>query len=370
MSDGTKEDRAKRAVIEALRKHSENRGTATGSAPPQPPAMFKEEEEVIPKPNQMLISERLKELGVKLRIPKQYDCLVTVHPDEEFEDWGAYIPEYDVNYIWEPSFLYDMIMGLEMGDNIFIGGPTGTGKTMASRNLAAIRNKPWFRISGREDMTNDDMIGNMAVKQGEDGVETPFILGPLPEAMLAGADLCVDEPTQIPPAIAMSLQAPLEGMPLLITLGNDDFKDRQVVPSENFRIICCDNTTGTGDETGLYGGCKVWNIATLDRFGTAVWLDYLKKRDELRMLKGIFPELTDELAGKLLTFAASIRKGHVEGDLQLTLSARSLINITKKALCYRDPARAVRLGLFNKFGNDAEKQAVSSFFYDAFAVNL
>jgi cobaltochelatase CobS len=366
MSDN---DKLASQVVDAIRKaHTGN--TVTPEAKGE--SMFEESAEAaVLDENQMLLSTRMKELGASgFKIPKGKDIPITVYPDDHWGEYASFIPKFDENYIWDTDLLIDFLRALERGDNIFISGPTGTGKTMGSRNLAALRNKPWIRINGHEEMTGDEITGTMAVVQGDNGVETPFVPGALTVAMMSGADFCLDEPTQIPPSVAMVLQAPLEGMPLVITTGNDSFANRVIQPHPDFTFICCDNSTGTGDESGLYAGCKVWNIATLDRFETSLFMDYLPKSREKIMLKKVYPSIKDVLADRLIEFSRRIRKSHVKGDLQLTMSARGLLNTAGKCLEYQDVSKAVRLSFFNKFGNGAEKEAVSSIFFDVFAQTL
>jgi cobaltochelatase CobS len=64
------------------------------------------------------------------------------------------------------------------------------------------------------------------------------------------------------PAELAGLNDILEGAPLVIAQNGGEV----IRPHPKFRFIATGNSTGTGDQTGLYQGVLQQNLAFLDRF--------------------------------------------------------------------------------------------------------
>jgi hypothetical protein len=140
---------------------------------------------------------------------------------------------------------------------LWLYGPTGSGKTHTALEVLSDIGRPGLRIQGTGDMTVDDLLGGFGAKNGS----TQFEYGPLPQAMMQGAGLIIDEITACPAEVLFELQAVLEGNPLVIKKNRGEV----IQPQPGFTIIACDNTIGLG-EASEYVGTNVMNEAFRDRF--------------------------------------------------------------------------------------------------------
>lgn len=157
-----------------------------------------------------------------------------------------------------PKYINNIITRLRMGENIFLTGPTGCGKTEMTKALGLVFNQKVIRINFAVGTTEAHIIGRMLVENGA----TVFNYGLLPLAMKNGWWICFDEIDYAEPEHLAILQSILEGEPLILTQN----KSEEIIPHSNFRVFATANTKGRGDETQSYTGTNVLNLAFLDRF--------------------------------------------------------------------------------------------------------
>jgi cobaltochelatase CobS len=281
------------------------------------------------------------------------------------KDIRQYIPnkEQFKNYVPQPYEMEALLVGWEMNDRINIVGPTGAGKSSMVEYGCALTGRPFIRMQGRGDMESAALLGQMKVEGGD----TVWTDGELTLGVREGAVVCIDEWTLIPPEILMSLQWLMEdGGKLLLTDMPAGAGERLIEPHPNFRLVCTDNTRGLGDDTGAFAATNVQNTATLDRFGTVIHVDYLSEAHELDVLTSEYPALTNRLGRMMIKFAGLVRDGYEQGELSLTMSPRTLLNWSKKALYYGDAALALKTCFYEKMSSDAERQAVAALYSTAF----
>jgi cobaltochelatase CobS len=274
------------------------------------------------------------------------------------------IKKFD-NYCPQEEAIYKVVLGMEMGDNINIAGPTGSGKSSMVEYICAKLKRPFIRMNGRGDIETSSFLGQIVVKDGalvwKDGMFTV--------AVKHGAVFCSDEWTVNPPEINMAMQWVMEdGGKLLLSDCPED--EKLISPHKDFRLVCTDNTRGLGDDKGAFAAVNVQNTATLDRFGTVLYLDYLDKAHETGVIKAAYPNLTDALSSKMLQFAELIRRGYEEESLSLTMSPRTLLNWTKKSLFFNDAGKALHVCFYEKLPNDAERSHVKDLYRTVFNQEL
>ena len=284
------------------------------------------------------------------------------------EDWNkvmqTHIPEIDKDYQFQVGELIELLVGLEIKDNVWISGATGSGKSSLVEQVCAYTNRPFARINGRGDMESGAIFGQYVLENGEtiwkDGVCT--------EAVKNGMVYCQDEPTVLPPEIAMGYQWLLEnGGKLMLTDKAGDTKSKVVTPHKHFRFVCCDNTKGMGDESGAFAGTNVWNTATLDRFATSIQLDYLPKNKEVEIIKAKVDNITDKLADYMVQFAGLVRVAYAQGNVSFTMSPRTLLSWGEKAIYYNSIKQALKVAYYGKLPNDSEKVAIEEMYATVFA---
>lgn len=260
----------------------------------------------------------------------------------------GHLQDNDPNWIFGRSQMEqweDIAIGIEDNEPIYIGGPTGCGKSASVQMLAAALNQPLRRVQLNRDFKAADFIGRATLEVDEKGTQvTGWKDGVATEAVRYGHWLLLDEVDQAHPDVMMALQALLEGAPLVLSGNFGEVVQRH----PNFRIIATANTFGRGDETGLYAGAKVQNEATLDRYGVVINADYPDRDVEADILVKK-TEIKRDIARRMVSVAHKVRKALIEEECACTFSTRRLIGWSKKTVRYNgDIRRASKVAVLNK----------------------
>jgi cobaltochelatase CobS len=250
-------------------------------------------------------------------------------------------------------------MAWELNEKVLCYGPTGAGKSTIVEQLCAITCRPFIRVNCTGDMDSSMIFGQLTAKDGS----TVWVDGVVTDAVKYGAVFAWDEWDVTPPEISMGLQWLLEDDgKLFLKEMPGTTKDKQIVPHEHFRIVAIGNTQGQGDDTGAHAGTNVQNSATLDRFGTAVYVDYLHPLVEEKMLRNKFPDtVTSKSAKELIKLANLIRQGYKASQFNLTISPRSLFSICRKVSSGCSLKKAFTLVYLNKL-NDTQRKVADELF--------
>jgi len=285
--------------------------------------------------------------------PKTIDDVpVTCYNAEDFDDAiRGFIPTRNILYVWPKEALEELVVGIELQDNVWMSGPTGSGKSSLIKEYCASVGRPFIRFNGREDTEAAAIFGSMDAKDGS----TRWHDGDFTTGFKYGALVLMDEASAIPAGIQMGLQWCLEpDGKLLLTDKPGTTKDRVVDRDERFRAVYADNTRGLGDTSGAFAGTNLMNTASLDRFGTSIHLDYLAVADETKMLKKMFPKIEESVLKLVVKFGGLIRKSYDDSSLSLTVSPRALQNIVKKLTYHGNLTSAVKSSYINKLDDASE----------------
>jgi len=241
-------------------------------------------------------------------------------------------PAIDSGYIW-PDASGSIVATLAHGDNVFLYGPAGTGKTTFAEQVAARWGRPFVRISC-DDQTEAATLTGMTVPSRDGGVTWQD--GQLTAAIRrAGTVVLIDEPSVARAGALFVLQAVLDGGNALHLGETGDV----VHVAEGVIFILADNTNGTGDETGQYEATRRLNRAFLDRASATYRLDYLTPQQEAKALTqrtGIKRSTADALA----KFAAMTRAKADEAALSHGIGFRRLTALAKQLTYGVDPHAA------------------------------
>ena len=238
---------------------------------------------------------------------------------EASEEAAVFIPDVDPNYIFNIELLKSVLIGYELNKTVYLHGLHGSGKTTLLEQVAARTKRPFLRLQHTINTEEAHILGQWTVKDGE----TVFSLGPLPMAMQMGLIYCADEYDFALPSVTSVYQPALEGKPLMIKDAPPEM--RVIRPSKNFRFVATGNTNGCGDETGLYQGTQIQNAANYSRFAITEEVEYPEEKVETAIVSGQSGIRMEE-AGKLVQFAAEVRKLFRGGQISSTVSPRELIN--------------------------------------------
>ena len=281
-----------------------------------------------------------------------------------FAEPGPETPDVDPGYVFPPEETKVLLLGLELRDRVLIVGHTGTGKSSLVQQIAARLNYNVVRINFDGEVSRADLLGEKVIE----GREMTFQYGILPHAFrMPGTIVLLDEWDSISGECSFVLQRPLEkddGKLLLLENGGEIIELH-----EDNAIIATANTTGQGDDTGLYAhGTKVQNYAQLNRFALTIDLKYMSQEQETEMLKLRFPDLSDTECSTLVKAVSLVREAYMNGELAAPLSPRDLINWADKYIRMGDPIRAAKYCFLNRMPEEdhaAAEQIIQRSFAEA-----
>ena len=91
------------------------------------------------------------------------------------------------------------------------------------------------------------------------------------------------------------------------------------------RLIANANTVGQGDDYGMYQGARPQSQAFLDRFTRWVNVDYLKAKDETKLLQNKCPALPEKYTEAIVRYAREHREAFVNAEVLQPLSPRGVV---------------------------------------------
>lgn len=274
---------------------------------------------------------------------------------------NAQVPDIDDGYYFPPQTL-DLLMALFTSDKCLIVGHTGSGKSSLVQQVAARLNWMLYRVNFDGEMSRSSLLGEWVVMgNGQaDKVSMRYLYGIVPTAIKKPAILLLDEWDMMNPSVSGAIQRLLEENGKLLLTDAPDGKGglgEEVTPHKKCRIICTSNTVGRGDVTGLYGnGTFGQSFAQLDRFKTVIRLDYMPEEKEVELLLKKFKgKLKKPEAQAFARVAGLVRSSFVKGDLEATMSPRTLMSWIEKYLWTKDEGYSLEIAFLNKLTEeDAE----------------
>ena len=248
--------------------------------------------------------------GISLKVPAwTWDH---AHPD---------VPAKLDTYIFRRSLLLRALRCLARGENLWLQGHTGSGKTTFVEQIAARLGWPVLRIALDSAIDRSELVGRTQLKpDGNGGTASEWLPGALERAIPNAYILLLDEMDAGHPNSLYTLQPVLEGKGL--TLLEDGGR---IVPYHPMtRIVATGNTAGSGDESGLYPACRILSAATLDRFAEFIEVPYLTTDEEEKLIQTQAGSKA-QVARKLAKFASEMRAAFVKGELPVSYSPRRSI---------------------------------------------
>lgn len=226
-------------------------------------------------------------------------------------------PKSDARYIFPAEDTAVALTQIARGQNAFLYGPKGTGKTAWASELAARTGRPFALISCDNSTDGPTLVG-MTVPQAGGG--TLFQPGQLTRAISTpGCVVCLDEPSVARPGALFVMQNVLANRVLFVAETG-----MRIPVAHGVIFIATDNTNGTGGGGRRgYTDTNRMNDAFLDRFGPRVQFSYLPKDQEVRVIMAR-TGCTKELATLLVDAAIVTRAGADTGALSDGISLRRL----------------------------------------------
>ena len=250
------------------------------------------------------------------------------------------VPGADPNYIFPADVTRDVLMGMSVGARIYASGPTGSGKTTLFEQIANRLGRPFWRQQFHKHMEPVELLGTWTV--GSDGA-MQYLYSGFVEALRKPAVICLDEFDSGNPGCTAIANAILERKPLVLSNKAGEL----VVPHPDSIIVATGNTTGMGDETGLYTSTDVQSYATMNRFGMHTTIGYLAEAVEIDLLRRIYPKMPTPEINDMVKTANLIRDGFVGGKITCPISTRQLIAWGQWMSMTGKPRRAFDLSFAN-----------------------
>jgi cobaltochelatase CobS len=224
-------------------------------------------------------------------------------------------PPVDPHFVWQESILRHLILSQETGENTFMGGDKGTGKSQTASQWAARTGRPYVRYNFHQQTTADDYAGAQALENGS----SVFKRGDFLQAYVSPATvILLDEISFAKAGNLATLNGFLEA-DAVVSYGGMTHRKAQGV-----MIFGADNTFGNGDETGRYSGTNAMNSATLDRFSRIVPFTFMPLDLETKAVvsrTGCDPRLAEHVLK-----AINVARGKArDGDIVEAPSIRSVM---------------------------------------------
>lgn len=192
----------------------------------------------------------------------------------------------------------DIAVGVRLGMNMLLTGPTGCGKTSLPIQLAAYLGIPMVRFN----MDGETRVSHVRGQQrpvAKDGVLTlEFSLGAFAAAMRNGYWVVLDEIDAALASVLFVLQPVLEeGLRQLIIPETGE----TVVAHPEFRLFATSNTVGyRAQARSRHAGTNVMNTAFVDRFGMIIACDYPPRLEEIERVRCHATRLAASAEGAML----------------------------------------------------------------------
>jgi len=225
----------------------------------------------------------------------------------EFDVWDdPTAPAVDPDFLWTPDILRALAGALAGGLNVWLGGDKGVGKSETARQFAARCGRAFTRVNFQKYSEAADFIGGTGILP--DG-STGFVAG---DFLLAysrpGTVLLLDEISNCQPGALAVINGLLEPN------AHQNIGGKFWTRAPGVMVLGADNTLGTGDESGQFGGTNQMNSATLDRFGLVFHMQWLPATVEAKAIAartGCKLELADQVVACLNAARAKVQTGDI-----------------------------------------------------------
>ena len=224
-------------------------------------------------------------------------------------------PAVDPHFIWTESILQHLLLSQDTGENVWFGGPKGTGKSETARQFAAVTGRAFKRINFHKYTSAEDYIGAVGLENGQ----TVFKRGDFLAAFTHPSTvILLDEVTNADPGELAPLNGFLEPNSAVSFGGGVQTRAPGVL------VFAADNTLGNGDDSGRYAGTRSMNSALVDRFARVVEFGYLPLASEVEAVVR-HTGCKEELAEHILTAVRVAREKVQTGEVIDAPSIRSVI---------------------------------------------
>jgi cobaltochelatase CobS len=298
------------------------------------------------------------------------DLSFPMYTDEDWaEEARMYIPDADPNWVWNRNVLEAFALAMHEGDTTLLHGMAGTGKSCLPEQWCALFRIPFWRMNCNRETRESHFLGNPNVEPNENGTFTikqdPTLLT---DSLKYGGIFCEDEAFRHNSALVLqSLREKRNRFVILPDAPGRTAADRKLSAPDRWFYVLTDNTTGSGDETGIFDA-EVQDASTLDRIDTAVEVPYLGKPEERKVLQNK-TDLNEDIINGMIDVAKMVRGAFKKQAMMSTMSLRGLESWGRKIELTGKIGLALKLSWYNKLGSDDQK-LVEDMFHRVFAKQM
>lgn len=234
---------------------------------------------------------------------------------------------------------------LQLGKNLLLKGPTGSGKTRLAEDLANELNQEILSINCSVDVDIEALLGFKTIEYVDGKQEVVFINGPVIRAMNAGAILYIDEINMAKPEVLPILNAALDYRRTI----TNPLTGETLQADENFRCIAAINVG--------YVGTMPMNEALLNRFNV-IEIGYVSKESLKEVLMEQSIQKDESLIDVLTDFHQDLVTMTEQGQISREPSSiRSLLDMADLSTMM-PLSRACYRSIIDKLDSEQEKKAI------------
>ena len=267
-------------------------------------------------------------------------------------DFGL-VPALDTNYIFQKSYVEDLLYAINFSQNCMLVGDAGVGKSSLVEQLGALANRPVRRVNLHGESDTTLFVGRDKPMEVNGVRSMVYVPGLLATAMQEGHWLLLDEIDAALQPVLFVFQQILEDDGKLVL---EDGNGTVVRKHPDFRVFATANTVGIASRNRLMytGTLGRMNEATLDRFGCVVHMKPLPPKLEKSVICRKVPELDPDFVEGIVRIANDVRNQLDNETLSCTFSTRRCLQWAK-AMTQFHPVRASELTILNKLNEEDYK---------------
>lgn len=220
--------------------------------------------------------------------------------------------------------------------NTYVYGETGLGKSHMVKQLAGLTRTRLWSVNGHGDALVADLYGYNQIENGD----SHFMWGALPNSMVKGEPLLIEEIDRLPPRVTTGLHNAISDGELYLTESGETVKAKP-----GWCVLATANTRGQGDTTGRYGSAEVVDSALIRRFKTRIEMQSLTDAQLRKLVMAKVPQFSQENAKKLVNLGKALATSSAN-ELFMPFGTADLLNLAEHLLEW-EPKEAVCLAFAN-----------------------
>lgn len=208
-------------------------------------------------------------------------------------------------FVFNEEQVRDVSIGVNLGLNVLLTGPTGCGKTRLIQALASSLNHPLIRFNCDGETRVNHLRGQQRPAAEEGVLTLKFTPGAMVKAMQRGYWVLLDEIDMMLPSVAGVLQPVLEEGDRRIFVPETG---ESVRAHPYFQLFATGNTLGYRSlSRARHAGTNPINDAFLDRFGMVIACDYPSQDEEIERIKVNCPHVDQMYVVAIAKTASQLR---------------------------------------------------------------